>query len=393
MRLRFLVNLALCTLLGQAAACSAGGSGGGSTHTNGSNTSPGTVGSPSNPSGSGGGLALDPTKETPTSSGMRDPNDTRDLAARPMSCDSSGNCTCLRLALIGTLDSAANAKDTKPFEDWLNGNSGGTARVTSIPTKVPFDDAFLGMYDILLVANVNGWTFSADEQAAVAKWVRESGGGIVTVTGFSSTATEAAATSQLVSFAGMGYSGTSMNDCTAPDAGKSVAIHYKGGAADLRNCINLWSLASDKEASNTTPIKFTPQTGSLEKLTTSLDLVGAYIGWPVNAPKGATVVATDPMTKKPMGVALEVDGKGRIFSFGDEWVIFANQWAPMGTFIDPRMDTSNPCWQPSDGTNPGFFHSVKSLYQTKQFWYNVINWVAPPSECSFTIDDPDVVVK
>ncbi len=391
MKARLLANLALFAALSQVLACSAGGNGSGSTHSSGAG-GPGPSNNPSGSSGSGGGLSLDPGKNPPAS-GMKDPNDMRDVPVRTMSCDANNNCTCLRLALVGTLDSLANQKDTKPFEEWLNGNSGGTARVTTVSTKPEMNAGFRGMYDILLTANANGWTFSADEKAAVEKWVRESGGGIVTLTGFPSAATEAAATSQLVSFAGMGYSGTSMSDCTAPDSGKSVPIHYKGGVADLRNCINLWSLDTDKEASNTTPVKFTPQTATLAKLTNSLDLVGAYIGWPANAPKGATVVATDPSTRKPMGVALEVDGKGRIFSFGDEWVIFANQWQPTGSFIDPRMDTSNPCWQPSDGTNPGFFHSVKSLYQTKQFWYNVINWVAPPNECNFTIKDPDVVVK
>lgn len=392
MRLRFLVNLALGSLLIQVLACSAAGDGSGTSHSAGA-SGPGPIGGPSGTAGTSGGLDIDPNKNPPPS-GTKDPNDMRDVPVRSMTCDANGqNCTCLRLALLGTLDSLANAKDTKPFEEWLNGNSGGTARVTIVSTKPTVDATFLGMYDILLVANVNGWTFSAEEKAAVQKWVLEAGGGIVTLTGFTSSATEAAATSQLVSFAGMGYGGTSMNDVTAPDSGKSMPIHYKGGATDLRNCINLWSLDTDKEASNTTPVKFSPQSGSLEKLTASLDLVGAYIGWPANAPAGATVVASDPYTKKPMGVALEVDGKGRIFTFGDEWVLFANQWQPMGTFIDPRMDTSNPCWQPSDGTNPGFYHSVKSLYQTKQFWYNVINWVAPPNECNFTIKDPDVVVK
>lgn len=394
MKLRFLVNLALCGALGSLTACSAGGNGG---HSGVSTGATGSLGSPGGPSSTGGtssGLDIDMSQGNDGPSGTKDPNDMRDLTPRSKTCDASGqNCTCLRLALVGTLDSLASAKDTQPFITWLNGNSGGTAKVTMVSAKPTIDANFLGMYDILVVANVNGWAFSAAEKAAVEKWVRESGGGIVTLTGFTSAATEAADTSQLVSFSGMGYSGTSMADCTAPDAGKSIPIHYKNGAADLRNCMNLWSLASDKEASNTTPIKFTPQTGTLEKLTSSLDLVGAYIGWPANAPKGATVVATDPMTKKPMGVALEVDGKGRIFSFGDEWVIFANQWQPMGTFIDPRMDTSNPCWQPPDGTSSGFFHSTKSLYQTKQFWYNVINWVAPPNECNFVIDDPDVVVK
>ena len=47
----------------------------------------------------------------------------------------------------------------------------------------------------------------------------------------------------------------------------------------------------------------------------------------------------------------------------------------------------------ASGTAAGFFQSVETLYQTKQFWYNVINWVAPPNACNFTITDPDVVVK
>jgi hypothetical protein len=46
---------------------------------------------------------------------------------------------------------------------------------------------------------------------------------------------------------------------------------------------------------------------------------------------------------------------------------------------------------PADG-GTDFFHSVATLYQTKQFWYDAINWVAPPNECSFKIEDKYVVV-
>ncbi len=323
---------------------------------------------------------------------VKDPNDPRDLAARPKICDANGVCTCLRLALVGTLDSSANAKDTKPFIDWLNGNSDGTATVEMVTTQQPMNADFLAKYDIMVIANVNGWTFSAEEKAAVQQWVAE-GGGIVTLTGFNSQPAEVVATSQLVEFAGMGYTGSSMADWCAPDSGRTTPIYYKGGTVDLRNCLNLWSQAVDKEAAGTTAIKFIPQTGPLEELTASLDYVGAYIGWPVKVPAGATVLANDPVTKQPIAVAYEVDGKGRIVSFGDEWIVFTNQWTPTGTFIDQRMDTSNPCWQPPVGTEAGFYQSVRTLYQTKQFWYNIINWVAPPSECNFTITDDDVVVK
>src|SRR5690606_15881091 len=138
------------------------------------------------PGGTGGGL-MDP--------GTVDPNDGRDLEVRKKTCDANGqNCTCLRLALLGTLDSAANQKDTQPFVDWLNGNSDGTATVTMVTAKPTIDAAFLANYDILLVANVNAWTFTDAETAAVETWARETGGGIVALTGFDSTDAEPAAT-------------------------------------------------------------------------------------------------------------------------------------------------------------------------------------------------------
>jgi len=387
MNLRFVASLALFSTLASGLACSA--SGDGSKNQVGSGgTGNGTAGTQPILNTNGGG----PVITIGGATGVRDPNDKRDLDARAMTCDANGmNCTCLRLGLLGTLDSSANAKDTKPFIDWLNGNSEGTARVTMVAARpAALDAAFLSSYDILVVANVNGWMFTADEKAAVKKWVAE-GGGMVTLTGFTSVATEPADTSQLVDFAGMGYTGGAMADWTAPATGNMTPIHYKTGTVDMRNCLNLWSAMEDREASQTTAIKFMPQPAPLEKLTASLDYVGAYIGWPVKAPMGSTVIATDPMSGKNMAVALEVDGKGRIFSFGDEWVIFTNQWTPVGMPVNMNMDAGNMCWQPPVGTTAGFFQSVRTLYQTKQFWYNMISWVAPPSQCNFTIRDPDVV--
>jgi hypothetical protein len=291
----------------------------------------------------------------------------------------------LRLALLGTLDSAANNKDTQPFIDWLNGNSDGTATVTLVSAKPTLDATWLGNYDVLVVANVNGWAFSADEKSAVEKWSKEGGGGIISLTGFVSTATEPADTSQLIAFSGMSY-----NSTRTAENGQSVPVYYQGGTVDLKECL-AWTGSSD--AIITTPVQFVPQTGSMEKLTKSLDYVGAFIGYGVTAPAGATVVATDPVSKQPMAVAMEVDGKGRVLAFGDEWVIFANQWQPTGNPNNMQMDQYNKCWHAAAGTDPAFFQSVKTLYQTKQFWYDAINWVAPPNECNFVVNDPDVVVK
>jgi hypothetical protein len=390
MSLRFSSALVLAFSVASAVACSAGSS------------DPNVIGRPNASgggappiTGSGGsGNTLVIGNGTTGGNTGKDPNDTRDVPPREKVCDAAGKCTCLKLALLGTLTSAADDPDTTAFTTWLANSSDGSAVATNIPTKPTIDAAFLANYDILLVANVNGWTFSAEEKAAVEKWVGETGGGIITLTGFTSTATEAAATSQLISFAGLSYSGTSEAQFAAPAAGEKQPVYYKGGSKDLKLCMD-WSGGTTAGVEHakpfiTTPLKFTPQTGTLEKLTASLDYVGAFIGWRVTAPADAVVVAKDPVTGGNMAVAKEVNGKGRIFAFGDEWVTFTNEWAQTGRPSNQQMDEYNPCWVPASGNAAGFFHSVASLYQTKQFWYNAINWVAPPNQC-FVIDDPEVV--
>jgi hypothetical protein len=347
-------------------------------------------------SGGTGNIITGENGGTGNSNTSRDPNDLRDVPVRQRACDAAGRCTCLRLAMLGTLASAAADSDTQAFTSWLNDNSDGTATLSNVPTKPTLDATFLAQYDILLVANVNGWSFSDDEKAAVAKWVTDTGGGMITITGFVSTATEAAATSQLVSFAGMGYSGTSDSAWVAPASGESQPVYYKGGSTNLKPCLEWNGATSGVQHSSpriTTPIEFTPQTGTMEKLTLGLDYVGAFIGWPVTAPAGSSVLAKDPVTGGNMAVAYEYQGKGRLFSFGDEWVIFSNEWLPNGQPANKQADQYNPCWIPATADVPAHFHSVETLYQTKQFWFDAINWVAPPNECNFVVNDPDVVVK
>ncbi|HSC87897.1 MAG TPA: hypothetical protein VLC09_11525 [Polyangiaceae bacterium] len=311
------------------------------------------------------------------------PDDSRDLPIRDPVCDAQGVCTCLRLALLGTLESAATDTDTQPFVDWLNGKSDGTATVTMVSTKPTLDAAWLANYDILVVANVNSWTFTDAEKAAVQTWSQEQGGGIITLTGFTSVAAEPAASSALIGFSGISYTGTGEADWAA-NQGAATPVYYQGGTTDLKQCLS-WSGAY--VAKDTTAVPFVAQTGTLEKLTANLAYVGAYIGWGIAAPADATVVATDPKSGKPIAVAKEVNAKGRVFSFGDEWIIFANQWAPSGTPSNTQQDQYNPCWM----GEPNKFHSVATLYQTKQLWYNAIKWVAPPNRCDFKVADPEVV--
>lgn len=350
------------------------------------------------PTGSGGGgLVLGSGGSgnslivNPGSGGVQttfDPNDMRDIPMREKVCDMSGKCTCLKLALLGTLTSAAEDPDTSAFTSWLASSSDGSAVATNVPTKPTIDAAFLANYDILLVANVNDWApFSPDEKMAVQKWV-EAGGGMITLTGFSSKEPEPSVSSQLISFSGISYKSVA----AAPAEGEKVPVYYKGGTVDLKNCMN-WNGGTTTQHAKpfvTTPIKFTPETGSLEKLTASLDYVGAFIGWQVTAPSDATVIAKDPVSGGNIAVAKEVNGKGRIYAFGDEWVTFSNMWKQDGTPSNQQKDMYNPCYVAASGTAAEFFHSVSTLYQTKQFWYDAINWVAPPNQC-FTIKDPEVI--
>jgi len=384
MTLRFASALALVGSLLASVGCSADGKPGSTTH---GSAGAGPI---TGNGGSGNELIIGGDDTT------KDPNDMRDVPTRKKVCDDAGKCTCLRLALLGTLSSAAVDTDSDAFVTWLNGNSDGTATLTKVPTKPPVDASFLANYDILLVANVNGWSFSEAEKAAVASWVTTSGGGIITLTGFVSTATEPADTSQLVSFAGMGYSGGAAKDYTAPAAGELTPVYYKNGTVDLKQCME-WTVVTGGGPRITTPIKFTPQPQDtqLGKLTLGLDYVGAFIGWPALAPAGSMVLAKDPISGGNMAVAYEYQGKGRLFTFGDEWVIFTNQWEPKGMPTMNQPDANNKCYVPAGtyGNAMPFFHSVQTLYQTKQFWYDVINWVAPPNECNFVVKDPDVVLK
>lgn len=320
-----------------------------------------------------------------------DPRAQNGIAVREQVCDANNVCTCLRLALLGTLTSEADDTDTSAFVAWLNGNTDGTATVTMVTDQPALDEGWLAQYDVLVIANVNGWTFSESEKAAVAAWSAK-GGGILAITGFESTVTEAASSSALISFAGMGFMGTTQSEWTAPPEGQSVPVYYNGGTVDMRNCLR-WT-GSD-QAGNTTPIRFAPQSGELEALTFELDTVGAYIGWSVLAPAGATIFAQDPATQKNMAAAIEYNGAGRIVTFGDEWVIFANQWEPSGEPHNRQMDNYNPCWIPPEETQAatGAFHSVATIYQTKQLWYNAISWVAPPNECGFVVVDDDVTIR
>src|SRR4051812_37632313 len=117
MTVRFSSALVLVSSFVAALGCSAGSPPGSGAHTG--------------DGGAGDDLMIPPSGGDTTN----DPNDTRDVPVREKTCDAAGNCTCLRLALLGTLASAAVDSDSDAFVTWLNSKSEGTATLSKVPTK------------------------------------------------------------------------------------------------------------------------------------------------------------------------------------------------------------------------------------------------------------------
>jgi hypothetical protein len=200
------------------------------------------------------------------------------------------------------------------------------------------------------------WTFSADEIAALKSWV-EAGGGMIVLTGYTGnmSADEVRTINSVVTpISGISYN----ND------------QYLASACDTCWC---WG--------NSVPIYGWNTSSEISK---GISQVGAMWGYSINAPLGATIAATEE--NKNAAVSVEV-GKGRVFAFADEWVIYTNQWRDGDAAPGDAADQYNVCYD----MDKQQFNNAENYFQIPQFWYNVIKWVAPPNDC-FIIDDPVIIV-
>jgi hypothetical protein len=265
-------------------------------------------------------------------------------AGRPLRCDDAGNCSCINIASIGQ---PAYFGATDAFQSWLDSKS--SANLDMFTVQPTLTAAFLANYDVILLqAMQNGqydpfWTFTAEDQAALATWV-QNGGGLIALSGYGADATEVTPTNQLLGFTGISYNTDDiLGTCPGSDPcycwGNSVPL---GG----------WQSSSPISA--------------------NITQVGAFHGRSINS-DGADVVCTDGTTD--YAVSKEV-GKGKVFVYCDEWVTYTSQW--YGT--TPVTNMSDPCYGNSAG----------QVFQVPQFWYNVIKYASSNAAC-FTINDPTVV--
>lgn len=285
-----------------------------------------------------------------------------DSGLRPKQCDAvTGRCTCVNLLAYGVVEGQASEKDTTAFRDWLNTKS--TANVTMTAPRQTFTKAYLEQYDVIILQALGDsnagpyWTFSTDEVAALQDWVENFGGGIISLTGYGANAEEVNPLNQLLAFSGISYNKDDIL-ASCPD-----------------NLCYCWN--------NDVPI-----TGWSTTHPAALDIVqvGGFHGRSIN-PGDADVIATSGGIVYAAGKQV---GKGKVFAFADEWVIYSNQWLNQVDHSNIPQDQwqYNPCYD----TVKQQWRDSANVFQVPQFWYNVVKWVSPPSECDFTITDDRIIL-
>ena len=186
------------------------------------------------------------------------------------------------------------------------------------------------------------WQFSQAEVDALTAWVN-GGGGLVTLTGYGGDPGEVDPDNQLLAFANISYN----KDDILGQCPNGQPCYCWGNSVPLGG----WQASS--------------------VISSQITQVGAFHGRSINSPDG-DVVRTDGTTKYAVSKPV---GKGKVFVFCDEWVTYTSQWGAGPTTTNP----SDPCYG----------KSASQVFQVPQFWYNVIKWVAPDSQC-FDITDPTI---
>ena len=336
------------------AACSAGdptkggavvhaSAGGSSASAGGSSSSAG--GSSSSASGTGsGGLNLN----VDASSAAGDDSQ----GSTKVECTDGGDCMCptLTVAVIGQPGKwGAPGGDTDTaFQEWLNSNSAGTAKADVYATKPTLTADFLSGYKVIILASLSDdsnvgpfWTFSAAEVAAFQDWIENKGGGVITLTGYSSDGGETGPPNQLLAFSGVSY-----NTDTVTAQCLDWTVCGCAGSQTLSD----WN--------RTDPV--------ISDLSSNVTWIGFEKGRSINAPADAHVAATVQYNNAPVNVIVgKVAGAGRVLMYGDEWITYTSQWTGAGVVASNCTTGSYP----------------QDKYQTAQYWFNMIKWVQPLATC------------
>jgi len=280
----------------------------------------------------------------------------------PCTDDAGCNCSTLSVAVIGKpgkWGANPNGDPDTALQEWLNSSSAGTAKADNYTTRVTLTSDFLAPYNVIILASLSDdsnagpfWTFDASEVAAFQDWVVNKGGGVITLTGYSGNGSEINAPNQLIAFSGISYNSDGIY------ASYSWPVSGCAGSNPLSD----WN--------RTDPV--------IANLSNGITWVGVDNGRSINAPADAHVAATVPGPPVKNALVGKIVGKGHVLAYGDEWITYTTQWNGSG---NPK--TSDPTCK---GALP------QDVYQTAQFWYNMIKWSQPSATCFKIVDGQQTVI-
>ncbi|HEY5955418.1 MAG TPA: hypothetical protein VIV60_02645 [Polyangiaceae bacterium] len=314
--------------------------------------------------GSGGALTI----VMPTSGSGSGASKGGSTDGEVVACTDGEDCVCptLSVAVVGKPGVWGDSSDTA-FQNWLNSSSAGTAKVDNYLTKPVFTPDFLAGYNVIVLASLgdtsaNGpwWTFSASEMAAFQDWIENSSGGVISLSGYSADNGEIKAKNALLAFSGISYHEENISpSCIIENATHDKMCYQCGNPYQISE----WN-RNDLVVAN---------------LSLGVTMIGIDGGHPITAPADAHVAAmTTTSTIVNDWLVGKVVGKGRVLVYADEWITYTNQWSGEGG--QNSNDTS------CSGLLP------QQLYQTSQFWYNMIRWVQPTSNCFKIVDKQQPII-
>jgi type 1 glutamine amidotransferase len=229
---------------------------------------------------------------------------------------------------------------------------------------------YLATLDVIILQDLRSWNLSASDIQNLADWVN-GGGGLIALNGYmNDDDAEVTASNKAVAFTGMSYLGGGQNG-SVPGTDGCPASSQQLCPQASSPCCYCWN--------NTYPVLDWDRTSPIAK---DITAVGAYFGRQVN-PGDATVVAT--YASKPVAATKSI-GTGKAFLWCDEWVTYTSSWA--GGQQSGNPDQWNPCYNSATSK----WLTAENALQSKQFWYNVIRYVSPPTECDFVIKEPEVIL-
>ena len=252
---------------------------------------------------------------------------------------------CLSLmswGAVGERSSLVGEGGEDAIVSWLNDSS--NAASVHFEQKPEITEEFLSNYQVIVLQNMQAWTFTQDELDVFETWVR-GGGGVFSLSGFRTDGEELATTNQLLSFTGLNYASSSAANDTSTNLGE---CGYCLGTTDQQEGFN-----------------------ESHAISLGVTAVGAYAGHAILG--DGDVVAQEE--GKNLAVAKTVDS-GRVFLFHDNWIGERSLWnAPMIASCqeNPQCSTVSP----------------RDSYQIAQLWYNAVRWLTPKDGC-FRIEDEAV---